>query len=334
MTSETQSKNKAIVTLAQQLLDDIELNQLSAEFLLLKTMRLARLVDADEQTKWLSYELSGYPFADPTVIEFMERMGRGVDTSEQSAYREPLAQIEESIKALKLQMQGLRIPDVSYTSSNTNTILELEQSIISSPVDKVLDKSAYLRISIGQLYGIRSRVIAYIHEFVVTIYHQKLFSSLAENIFERYKSRIDVLIAKHAGDVLGKIPSIYNRLAEGDQEAISHAQTTCRRIIDAFADAVYPPTDKTIEGDGKHVSLNAANPRARINEYIKGQTSSKSRRTKLQQTLTNLYNRVSAGVHNDVTPEEAESLFLQTYLFLGEVLTLGELPTTVADSIS
>jgi hypothetical protein len=85
-------------------------------------------------------------------------------------------------------------------------------------------------------------------------------------------------------------------------------------------------TDKTVEVDGKAVPLNAANPRARINEYIKGQTSSKSRRTKLQQTLANLFNRVSTGVHNDVTPEEAQSLFLQTYLFLGEVLTLGEPP--------
>src|SRR5262249_42685332 len=117
-----------------------------------------------------------------------------------------------------------------------------------------------------------------------------------------------------------------NRLAEGDQEAISHAQTSCRRIIDAFADAVYPPTDEVIEVEGRLVPLNAANPRARLNQYIRGKTSSQSRRDKLRQTLAHLYNRVSTAVHNDVTPEEAQSLFLQTYLFLGEVLMLGEPP--------
>jgi hypothetical protein len=115
-------------------------------------------------------------------------------------------------------------------------------------------------------------------------------------------------------------------LADGDQEAISHAQTSCRRLIDVFADAVYPATDKTTEVDGKSVPLNAANPRARINQYIHEHTNSQSRRSKLRQTLANLYNRVSAGVHNDVTREEAQALFLQTYLLLGEVLTLGEPP--------
>ena len=98
-----------------------------------------------------------------------------------------------------------------------------------------------------------------------------------------------------------------------------------------FADAVYPPTDEVINIGGRTVHLDASNTRARINQYILGKTSSKSRRDKLRQTLANLYDRVSTGVHNDVTPEEAQSLFLQTYLFLGEVLTLGELPdrTTV-----
>jgi len=61
--------------------------------------------------------------------------------------------------------------------------------------------------------------------------------------------RIDILIAQRAGDVLQKIPSVYNRLSEGDPEAVSHAQTSCRRIIDAFADAVYPPTDEAIDAD-------------------------------------------------------------------------------------
>jgi hypothetical protein len=37
-----------------------------------------------------------------------------------------------------------------------------------------------------------------------------------------------------------------------------------------------------------------------------------------------LFDRVSTGVHNDVTVEEAHSLFLNVYLFLGELLHLGQ----------
>ena len=300
MTDNTQSKSHAIVALAKELLDDIELSRLSAESLLLKTMRLARLVDAEELKKWLLCELTGYPMPDPTVDEYMRSMGRGINTYDSEAYRAPLAQIEANITFMKLQMQALRVPDISYSSANPENWASSDQMIISAPIDNVIKKATSLSNLIVQLSGIRSRVIAHIHIFVVSVYHEKVFSSLAESIFERYKSRIDILIAQRAGDVLEKIPSIYNRLAEGDQEAISHAQTSCRRIIEVFADAVYPPTDETIQADGRP-PLNAANSRERINQYIRGKTSSKSRRDKLRQTLANLYNRVSTAVHSDVT---------------------------------
>src|SRR5713226_5165450 len=90
-----------------------------AESLLLKTMRLARLVDAEEQRKWLAYELVGY-VNNPHCIKYMAMMGRPTDTQAQQGYWEPLAQIETNISAMKLQMQTLRIPDVSYHPANPN----------------------------------------------------------------------------------------------------------------------------------------------------------------------------------------------------------------------
>jgi len=219
---------------------------------------------------------------------------------------------------------------VSYSSSKQDDFSS-DFLTISEPVKSVITKSTELRNLLGKLGGIRSRVIAHAYLFVVSVYHEKIFSGLSESIFERYKSRIDTLIAQHAGEVLQKIPSVYSRLAERDLEAVSHAQTSCRRIIDAFADAVYPPTGEIVEIGGKPVSLDASNPRARINQYIRKKINSKSRIKKLGQTLSGLYDRVSTGVHHDVTLEEAQSLFLQTYLFLGEILTLGEPPdTTIA----
>jgi hypothetical protein len=53
-------------------------------------------------------------------------------------------------------------------------------------------------------------------------------------------------------------------------------------------------------------------------------TSSTSRRKRLKQSLSNIYDRLSSGVHNNIAPEEAQSIFLQTYLYLGEVVTLGK----------
>jgi hypothetical protein len=42
--------------------------------------------------------------------------------------------------------------------------------------------------------------------------------------------------------------------------------------------------------------------------------------------MVHLYDRTGTAVHNDATPEEAQFLFLQTYLFVGEILSLPNLP--------
>ena len=95
--------------------------------------------------------------------------------------------------------------------------------------------------------------------------------------------------------------------------------------MDAFADAIFPPTSETIEISGNTVTLDASKHQNRINAFVHQRVESKSRKVKIRQNISNLYDRVSTGVHNDVSSEEAKSLFLNTYLVLGEVLHIGKI---------
>jgi hypothetical protein len=67
---------------------------------------------------------------------------------------------------------------------------------------------------------------------------------------------------------------------------------------------------------GKPLKLSSQNYTNLIEAYVREHTSSKSRRERIRKTLESLNDRVCAGVHNDVTPEEAQALFMQTYLLL------------------
>ena len=174
--------------------------------------------------------------------------------------------------------------------------------------------------NISRLSAIKSRVLAQLHSFVSEVYYEKEFDSLSESIFERYKSAVDTLIVESCGEVFEKIPSVMSRLSEGDDESISQALVTCRRIIEAFADSIFPPTDQTIEIGGNTLKLDAGKHQNRINAYVYQHVQSQSRRQKIRQNLSNLFDRVSTGVHTDVTAEEANSLFLNVYLFFGEIL--------------
>jgi AbiTii len=304
----TKSQSQHILELSRELLDDIELGRLEADKLLLKCSRLARLAGSEKLQRWISFEMMGYSRNDPLALEYMTRTGRWVDYEKKRGFWGPLAQQEAVIKAEQTRLISLKLPNTT------------ESFAIAT---RVFDTISEAKNRITTLSGVKSRVLALLHGFISEVYYEREFAALAESTFERYKKEVDLKIAAHAGDVLSKIPAVIDRLSEGSEEGVSQALSTCRRILEAFADAIYPPTDATIELGGNTLKLDASKHQNRINAYIAGKTESVSRRQKLRQNLSNLFDRVSTGVHRDVTAEEAYSLFLNTYLFLGEVLHLA-----------
>lgn len=298
----SQSKSEHALELVQELLDDLELSRNSVENLILKTSRLARITGASEVQKWLKFELGGYKSNDEVSLKYMGLTGRWIDKVELKGYWMPAAHIEALIITEKEKLSVMRIPEA-----------------MAIPVTRAMNETTQ---NIAKYSGIRSKIIAQLHNFVTEIYYEKLFDNLSESIFESYKREVDSLIAASCGDVIEQIPHAIERLGANTDEAISHALTTCRRIIESFADSIFPPTEDTINIGGNEIKLDAAKHQNRINAFIHNNCRSTSRKTRFRQNLSNLFDRVSTGVHSDVTAEEAKALFLNTYLFLGEVLHL------------
>jgi hypothetical protein len=114
---------------------------------------------------------------------------------------------------------------------------------------------------------------------------------------------------------------VYERLEAGEGEAVSHALNSCRRLIKAVADSLFPPeTDRVV--NGQTIKLGDGEVLNRLEMFISERTPSGSRRQRLRRTLADLYDRTSAGVHSDVSADEAKHVFLQTYAVLGEIILL------------
>lgn len=302
------SKSEHIISLSKEIIDDIELSRIEGQALLLKATRLARYVDDEEIRKWLRFEMQGFG-DDDVSIKYMTKTGRWTDKDNLEGYLAPFAQIEASSEAQKKKLSLIRIPD---TSGDKATFV----------IDRVTKQMNSATNNISKLEGIISRVISLIHDFATNVYYQRTFDFIAESIFDKYKKDVDNLIAENSGDILEQIPSVVGRLSDGDKESISQGLTTCRRIIDSFANHIYPATEETINIGGNTLSLKQDKVLNRINAYIHLNCESDSQKKKLRQNLSNLYERVSAGVHADVDASEAKSLFFNTYLLLGEILTL------------
>lgn len=306
-------KSEHELQLAKELLDDIELSQINITTIILKASRLARLCGTEEFQVWLTYEMRGY-FSDVDLsLKYMELTGRWANKKERTGYWSPISQIEASIDSKKLELQSLSIPNVS---GNPHALIVLREYYA---------KTSKISNAISIYNGIKTRVLSLLHSFIADIYYDKELEHLAESIFEKYKEEVDSLISNHARDVLQQIPSVVNRLSENEEESISQALTTIRRIIDSFADSIYAPSNGTYTIGGITLSLGASNHLNRLNVFVHERVESKSRKDKIRQNLSNLYGRVSAGVHSDVTLEEAKSLFLNCYLVLGEILHIAKI---------
>jgi hypothetical protein len=152
-----------------------------------------------------------------------------------------------------------------------------------------------------------STVRALVQQFATSIYYEKIFSHQAEAIFSQYQNAADALLATTAKTAFDRLPQAFERLAAGDPEAISHALTTCRRVIDSFADAVYPlHPDPALIGD-QRIEVGAPQTRNRLRAYICERVGAGSRYERLSRSIAPLYERVSAGVHADVTVGEARA---------------------------
>lgn len=235
---------------------------------------------------------------------------RWTDVEQGQGWWWPVSDLESDIETRRQQLEASRVESFSgdYLIPVTSSHRKHQGNLANR---------------IQTLERIVNLVRAHVHKFVSETYYELAFSERQRALFENAREEIDRLLAPTVGDALEKIDSIYRRLDEGDPEAVSQAMSTCRRLIDSFADSVYPARDGTVEVAGQELQVGENHTRNRIDAYVAENIDSTSRRKRLRRLLKDIHDRVNAAVHDDVSFTEARFLFLNTYVMLGEILTLG-----------
>jgi len=163
---------------------------------------------------------------------------------------------------------------------------------------------------------------------------QFTYSSINESIFSAYQRQVDRLLSDGTPELVEKFAVVYQRLREAaalhpDQdipEELSQAITTCRRVLKAVVDHVFPPTDEAASGGH---SLDGAHYRNRLYEFISRRCDSGSHRALVKAMVSGLYDRFEAvdtltnkAVHAEMALEIANLCALNTYIVCGEVLRI------------
>jgi hypothetical protein len=220
----------------------------------------------------------------------------------------------------------LRIPAEQYRSYRT--ALDLYDSN---------KRHEYIQDTLGptltEFRKVRSRIRERLHRFLVESEASIVFGQTAATAFERTRRYVDGELASIAPDVLAQFQAAYERSDKGDPEALSQALLSCRRIVKAIADVLYPATGETVKGaDGKSREMTDDKYRNRLWQYV-GEHASHSSRDLVLATVDELGRRLdlldyraSRGVHATVDAADADQCILQTYLLISDLLHLRTPP--------
>lgn len=174
------------------------------------------------------------------------------------------------------------------------------------------------------LAGVRNDTFLYLMRCESTL----RLSVTGAAVYDRHRQRVDRLLESVAPDVLDMLTAAINRAGVNDNpEARVHALTSCRRVLVAIADVVFPPksapyVDRTgVErevGPGQYrnrivAAIETANPTTHGRALAAGLNEFAARLERLDE-LT------QKGVHDHPTGEDVDFGVIQTYLLAGEVL--------------
>jgi len=318
--------SERLLTLVQHALDEIDERPIAVTAR--RVARIASLLGDTEFAVYLGYELRALGGHPPANAEDTRRL---MTDPSLWADRDGPQEAAFTRYAKSRAMEGADNGKVFV-----HGLAEIEELLLTFADTAHSPQGGDLANFVQFLRGIRERVRHTAFTALCSWERQLTYANVNERIFERFRSRVDSVLAKGAPDVLDQFAAVYRRIREAtsDQDApmseeLSQAVTTCRRILKAVADHLLPGVAGATSQSGN--SLNDAAYRNRIYEFVKAKVASDSTAELINAAVGGVYARFTAldtlankGVHADLGVQEAELCAISTYLIAGELLTLGE----------
>jgi len=326
-------RNIEIIELSEEILKNIELDEIPLRNILLKCARLARLTGDVNTINLFNYELNGYPKDDKGFVlydafelsrqanrRFKQKDKNGIEKD--FIFSETVAELEAEISTAQSQMSVAYDRNISIASSNPS-------QYVFNPPNNSLE-----RAGLKQTITEKSRKLQLLkngyYSCVLTIYYERRFENIIEDIFKKKKLLADERLAEEVPDAIQKFVAVYENIKSKNSEDWANAVHSCRRIIKDVADKLYPGSEEEIDiGNGKKLKLNDENYIARLKQYIKNKNSSEKFNKVVGSHLDFIGNRIDAlyesstkGSHSMVEQEEAERYVIYIYLLLADILSL------------
>lgn len=295
----------------------------------LKARRLAQLIEDDAAFSWLRLECGGAMGQPP------EREWKDTAAGERGLQRflKMRAVPDYSDSTTLSIIRNGKIPKNSMFISIPLASIE---ALIAGAKDEAIaerdDSAALMSFLQSDRRAIIGRVTAAMHEWASHVYVTYRLRRTAGNIFDRFKTTTDPVLAAVCPDALEKLNHAIERAGSDKDEDLANAALSCRRVLKAFADSVYPARDGQVDGrkvgEAEYKNRLWAFVKARGRGALDSAFLAEEEIEGLCKGLDKVYELDSKGVHDRVSREQAQEAVLRTYILLSQLVTL--VPSDVA----
>lgn len=334
MRGEKLNKIEKALEACEKVIDGIEDSTITTESALLQCSKIARLTNDEENLIWLQYEYGGYlQNNDGRVISdawnIAYKKGRGYQKDGKLyIFTELASELEEKITAQQKAVGNFTTNGASVSGELALLAMDrLTTNVHRSTITMVAD----VAIAQKRLASLKAQY----YEYALKKHIELNFGNVATDVFARYREQVDLAFSELSKETLLKLQAIEGKINSGNPEMYSQALTTCRRLFESTAvelfskhfpdykDKVYKTkSGAEIDVSGNHYKNKLSAVIEKLEDKSMKKTLVGSNVIYLLDWIDNLSNLQCEGVHSDITKEDAERCILQTYMCLGDVLTL------------
>lgn len=288
-----------------------------------KLQRASSIVGDENKRLWCAVQLADATYVDPlkelatflvehqdpTTDEYKNGISKHIKVLAKLGLSHEIHFTNEEIN-IKLDSSGGGYKNIGFIEERYADLVRLK---------KGNDGSHYKNHLNSHLQFVKKKA----HELASSLYRQLKFSGTVSNCFDLLKEAVDDKLLDLNPAISEQLMLAFKSVSSNKEEEWSQALTTCRRLIEALADQLFPATDDKSGGRvlGQTQYVN------RIWAFMDSSIESKSNKDLAKAHVDFLgswlekINKLShKGVHAELGQLEATKAVFHTYLVIADIL--------------
>lgn len=321
----------------EKVITGIEDGTINVSSSLLLCKKIARLVNDTEGQEWLNFEYGGYPSdggIPPHAWNVGDKHGRKYKAKNKDGkYQEYM--FTELCGELESKIESNKAAIGNYTTNGYSVSGDLALLATDRLTARVAQGTNNLLESIQTAERRLSILKSQYYDYAVRWQIDLQFGNTAKSIFEEYQEKTDHYFSSLPTATMQKLNAIEDMLEDGNPERYAQVLTSCRRLWSETAKTLFGEvlpgyTDKMFKTkSGKDIDISGDHDNNKLSAVIETLQSKAAKNTLvgsetiyLVDWMEQVNSRQSAGVHSDVTREQAMQCIIHTYIALGDILSL------------